>query len=96
MSNIVSNEDITPDAGMSGVEYNKYNYFNYIGWQRPMSYILGEDVEVNTTDPDIKENIMEDNVFQKWVTIQTQVGGEQEKVFKISEETNLPEYNVGI
>ena len=93
-SNIVSNEDITPSV--TGVEYNKYNYYNYIGWQRPISYIVGESVEVNTIDPDDKTNIMEDNVFQKWVTIQTEIGGQQEKVFKISEETNLPEYIVGI
>ncbi len=93
-SNIVSNEDITPEV--SGVEYNKYNYYNYIGWQRPISYLVGESVEVNTIDPEDKTNIMEDNVFQKWVTIQTEVGGQQEKVFKISEETNLPEYIVGI
>lgn len=92
-SNRVNNEDITKAS--FDKEYCCYNYYNYLGWQRGRSYVLGNDIEVEEGET---QNLMTNNAFTKWISIPGGLDGgqESEKVFKISDKTGLPEYIVGI
>lgn len=89
-ANRVANEDITM-AGPYSAQYNTFNYVNYLGWQRPRSIVLGDEIEVEQGET---KNLMDGNAFMDWISIG--VGADSEKVFKISEDTSLPEFIVGI
>lgn len=89
-SNLLSNTDVTW-TGAYSTEYCTYNYYNYLGWQRDRKYILGYEIEINGNET---KNLMTNNAFMQWISIGT--GDDAEKVFKISDETSLPEFIVGI
>lgn len=92
---ILSNDNIEKDEPYTK-EYNTFNYYNYLGWQRDLKYVIGSNIEIDGNDPTNTKNIVQENVFNYWVSIATGANSEEEKVYKISEDTGLPEFIVGI